>query len=300
MTHGRWTEVGERVFVGRYRFFDQDIGAILTDDGPVVIDTRLDAGPGARDPRRPALDLTPLAVAAVVDTHHHYDHAFGNALFRPAPIWGHVRCAAFLREHADDVPGGGRRGGAARDSPTEVLATEIDPPDRTFGDEGADLEIGGRRIELRYLGRGHTDDDIVIAVPDASVVFAGDLVENGAPPYFGDGFPLDWPDTVRALRPLAGRGGRPGPRRRRRPRVRRAVDRRDRRPWRISPGESARGELALDERRRRRAVPGRHVRARRSSEASLRRAASSTRPADGARSTTRATASGVGCATAGR
>ncbi len=208
MTHGRWTEVGERVFVGRYRFYDQDIGAILTDDGPVVIDTRSTPGQ-AREILDDLRSISPLAVAAVVDTHHHYDHAFGNALFRPAPIWGHIRCAAFLREHAATY----RAEVAAEELPAlaaDVLATEIDPPDRTFGDEGADLDIGGRRLELRYLGRGHTDDDVVIAVPDASVVFAGDLVENGAPPYFGDGFPLDWPATLRALRPLAAGAVVPG------------------------------------------------------------------------------------------
>ena len=255
MTHGRWTEVGERVFVGRYRFYDQDIGAILTDDGPVVIDTRSTPGQ-AREILDDLRSISPLAVAAVVDTHHHYDHAFGNALFRPAPIWGHVRCAAFLREHAATY----RAEVAAEELPAlaaEVLATEIDPPDRTFGDEGADLEIGGRRLELRYLGRGHTDDDIVIAVPDASVVFAGDLVENGAPPYFGDGFPLDWPATLRALRPLAARGGRPGPRRRRRSCVRRAVDRRDRRGGGSRTADGS-GRACPRRCRRRRAVPGRH------------------------------------------
>jgi glyoxylase-like metal-dependent hydrolase (beta-lactamase superfamily II) len=200
MTHGTWTELGERVFVGRYRFFQQDIGVVLTADGPVVIDTRSTAGQG-----REILDdlraLTPLAVAAVVNTHHHYDHTFGNAVFRPAPIWGHVRCAEFLRSHAEAY----RQEVAREELPNlaeDVLATEIDPPDRTCGDGGADLDIGGRRLELRYLGRGHTDDDIVIVVPDAAVLFAGDLVENGAPPYFGDGFPLDWPGTLRAVRPL--------------------------------------------------------------------------------------------------
>ena len=33
----------------------------------------------------------------------------------------------------------------------------------------------------------------MVVVPDAGVLFAGDLVENGHPPDFGDGFPLDWP-----------------------------------------------------------------------------------------------------------
>jgi len=40
-------------------------------------------------------------------------------------------------------------------------------------------------------------------VPDAHVVFAGDLVEQGAPPSFGDAYPLDWPGTVGHLAPFA-------------------------------------------------------------------------------------------------
>ena len=203
-----WLEVGDRVFTRRYRFFDQQIGAILTDDGPVVIDTRSTA----RQARELLADLgrlTALPVAAVVDTHHHYDHAFGNAVFRPAPIWGHARCAQFLRERADTY----RLEIAREELPRladDVLATEIDPPDRTCGDDGADLDIGGRRLELRWLGRGHTDDDIVIVVPGADVLFAGDLVESGAPPYFGDGYPLDWPGTLQAVRPLVAGAVVPG------------------------------------------------------------------------------------------
>ena len=203
-----WLEVGDRVFTRRYRFFDQQIGAILTADGPVVIDTRSTATQ-ARELLADLERLTALPVAAVVNTHHHYDHAFGNASFRPAPIWGHARCARFLRERAEAY----RLEVAREELPKladDVLATEIDPPDRTFGDDGADLDIGGRQLELRYLGRGHTDDDIVIVVPDAAVLFAGDLVENGAPPYFGDGYPLDWPDTLQAMRPLVAGAVVPG------------------------------------------------------------------------------------------
>ena len=208
MTHGRWIEVGDRVYVGRYRFYDQDIGAILTDDGPVVIDTRSTAVQ-AREIVADLRTITALPAAAVIDTHHHYDHAFGNGLFRPAPVWGHLRCATFLREQAAAY----QARVAAEELPqlaAEVLATEVDPPDHTFGDDGVDLEIGGRRIDLRWLGRGHTDDDVVIVVPDAAVVFAGDLVENGAPPYFGDGYPLDWPATLLALRSLIGGALVPG------------------------------------------------------------------------------------------
>ena len=51
-------------------------------------------------------------------------------------------------------------------------------------------------VVLRHLGRGHTDHDVVAHVPDTGVVFAGDLVEQGAPPGFEDSYPLDWPATL--------------------------------------------------------------------------------------------------------
>lgn len=201
MTAEAWREIGDRVFTRRYAALDQQIGAILTDEGPIIVDTRSSAGE-AHQIEADLRALTPLPVAAVVNTHHHFDHTLGNAAFRPAPIWGHVRCAEWLRRN-------GRADlerEAARLNPeaaAQLLATVIDPPDQTFGDDGATLEVGGRRLELRYLGRGHTGDDIVIVVADESVLFAGDLLENDATPYFGDGFPLDWPITAEALRPLA-------------------------------------------------------------------------------------------------
>jgi glyoxylase-like metal-dependent hydrolase (beta-lactamase superfamily II) len=62
--------------------------------------------------------------------------------------------------------------------------------------------VGGREVTLRYLGRGHTDHDIVISVPGTDVVFAGDLLENGAVPFYGDAFPTDWGATAARLAPL--------------------------------------------------------------------------------------------------
>ena len=79
----------------------------------------------------------------------------------------------------------------------------IDPPDHLFSDT-ATLDLGGREIRLAYLGRAHTDNDIVVHVPDADALCAGDLVENGATPYFGDGYPMDWPETAEALLSMMG------------------------------------------------------------------------------------------------
>ena len=187
-----WREVGDRVWVRRYEALDQTIGAIGGEDGLVVIDTR--ATHPLADELRADLKQLPGAPVAVVNTHGHWDHAFGNARFTPTPIWGHVRCAAMIAERGEEM-----RARLMRDYPSEPFAeVELTPPTDLFEDSAA-LDLGDRHVGLRYLGRGHTDNDVVVAVPDASVLFAGDLLENAPAPGFGDSYPIAWVDTGRAL-----------------------------------------------------------------------------------------------------
>jgi glyoxylase-like metal-dependent hydrolase (beta-lactamase superfamily II) len=187
-----WVEIGDRVFVRRYASFDQNIGAVLGRGGVMVIDTR-STHVQAREILADLRELTSVPVSVVVDTHGHFDHVYGNHVFRPAPIWGHERCVTFIERTGEQ-----RRATIAATEPeiaADIPEVVIDPPDRTFS-ETAFVDVGDRRVELRFLGRGHTDHDIVIRVADAGVLFAGDLVENGAVPWFGDGYPLDWPETA--------------------------------------------------------------------------------------------------------
>jgi glyoxylase-like metal-dependent hydrolase (beta-lactamase superfamily II) len=197
----RWTEVGPRVFVRRYRFFDQDIVAVLGDGGEVlVVDTRSSPAQ-AREILDDLRELHAGPVSVVVNTHGHGDHVFGNAQLRPAPIWGHERCKVMV-----DTTGEAQLAAARAELPdlaAELAEVVLDPPDKLFADT-ATIDLGGREIRLAYLGRGHTDNDIVISIPDAGVLCAGDLLENGAPPYFGDGYPIDWPATVERLLAMTG------------------------------------------------------------------------------------------------
>jgi glyoxylase-like metal-dependent hydrolase (beta-lactamase superfamily II) len=194
-----WREIGDRVFVRRYAFYDQNIGVVLGGDEVLVIDTRSTHVQG-REILADLRELTTAPVTVVVDTHGHFDHAFGNSVFRPATIWGQEGCVTFM-----DRTGDVRRAAIAAEEPglaADLAEVVIDPPDRTFS-ETATIEVGGRRVELRYLGRGHTDHDIVIDVPNTGVLFVGDLMENGAVPFFGDGYPLDWPETALRAAELA-------------------------------------------------------------------------------------------------
>ncbi len=60
--------------------------------------------------------------------------------------------------------------------------------------------LGKRRVDLMFLGRAHTAGDIVVHVPDANVMFTGDIVEYHSACYCGDGHFNDWPDTLEAIR----------------------------------------------------------------------------------------------------
>ena len=194
-----WTEVGDRVFVRRHRSMDLNIGLIVGAGACLVVDTRASEEQG-RELAAAVRTVTPHPWV-VVNTHMHFDHTFGNAAFRPAAIWGHRRCAEVLLtigELMRERITGLYREAGQDEAADATAAARIDPPDELV-DDVATLTVGGRPVHLRHLGRGHTDNDLVVLVPDADLVLAGDLVEEGAPPQFGDGFPLDWPGTLDAL-----------------------------------------------------------------------------------------------------
>lgn len=199
MTDG-WAEVGDRVLVRRHRSMDLNVTLVVGDGACLVVDTRADLVQG-RELADAVRAVTPHPWV-VVNTHFHFDHAFGNAAFRPAPIWGHRRCAEVLSGPDGErmrtrIAGLYREAGEATGA-ERIEAVEIVPPTEVV-DDVATLTVGGRPVHLRHLGRGHTDSDLVVLVPDTHLVLAGDLVEEGAPPQFGDGFPLDWPATLDAL-----------------------------------------------------------------------------------------------------
>jgi glyoxylase-like metal-dependent hydrolase (beta-lactamase superfamily II) len=199
----QWQEVGDGVLVRRHRSLDLNVGLVLGDGACLVIDTRSSEVEGRE--LAEAVRRVTAAPWLVVDTHAHYDHCFGNAAFRPARIWAHRRCAEVLAEYGEvarALAAAAYREHGQAGVADEIASARVDPPDQLL-DIQADLDVGGRPVTLRYLGRGHTDSDLAVSVPDAGVLFAGDLVEEGAPPSFGDSFPLEWPSAVAGLVALA-------------------------------------------------------------------------------------------------
>jgi glyoxylase-like metal-dependent hydrolase (beta-lactamase superfamily II) len=208
-----FTEVAPGVHVLRYPVLDVNATLVVGTHVAMVVDTLATAAQ-ARELVAAVRAVTDLPLVAV-NTHGHFDHCFGNAvLAQAAPglsIWAHDSVVAGLRDHGPRV-----RRAAYEEAQVlapaiadEVASVEVLAPDRAVHDTST-LDIGGRSVTLHHFGRAHTRGDVVVAVPDAGVVIAGDLVEEGAPPSFTDAYPLDWPETVSALLALQPRIVVPG------------------------------------------------------------------------------------------
>jgi glyoxylase-like metal-dependent hydrolase (beta-lactamase superfamily II) len=199
-------EVADRVWVARHEWFDVNVSVVAGERGLVVVDTFASAA-GARvvldDVRRLATTLSDapggLPLLTAVNTHVHFDHTFGNGVFAGAgaELVCHEAAAEALPEHAAQIH---RQAAQDLDEDpryAELVDTEPVVPQRTFSSALA-LDLGDRVVELVHPGRGHTAGDLVVTVPAADALLAGDLVEesalrDGVPGFGEDCWPLDWP-----------------------------------------------------------------------------------------------------------
>lgn len=206
-----FTELADRVWVARYPWYDVNVGLVAGEAGLVVVDTNASSALG-RDTLAAVRRISSAPIVAAVNTHVHFDHTLGNGVFSAegAELIAHEQAAAGLVEHVEEC----RREHADDPHPSApgMLASEPVVPTRTFSSALA-VDLGDRVLELIHPGRGHTDGDIVIRVPDADLVFAGDLVEEStatsAVPGFGpDSFPMEWPTSLDLVLSLTGAGTR--------------------------------------------------------------------------------------------
>ena len=194
-----WTTVAHGIRHARFEPIDVSITVIhgRERDGLLLVDTRCNPREGGELAGEvAALDLGP--VTHVVNTHAHYDHTFGNQVFTGAEIHGHAGIAAHFREFE------GPRLEAWTADPSAApqydwTDVQLTPPTHPHSSP-AEIDVGGRRVELIPLGPGHTDTDVAVHVPDAGVWVLGDVIEQSGPPLYGSGaFPLDWPEVLRGL-----------------------------------------------------------------------------------------------------
>lgn len=180
-------------------------GLIVGTERAMVIDT----GAGPRQGREilaAVREITKLPLM-VVNTHAHYDHYMGNAVFKRAGVeefWSHKVCATTIERDGDDQrtfvltqePEMGENAGPDTQFvlPTHTLpGNGLRPALRRF-------DLGERPVTMFFLGPAHTDHDVCIGVED--VVFCGDIVEEGSDPSFEDSYPQHWVNALRALTTL--------------------------------------------------------------------------------------------------
>ncbi|SFB26519.1 Glyoxylase, beta-lactamase superfamily II [Amycolatopsis marina] len=202
MTHrpGHWVEVADRTFARRYAELDQTLGLVVGDEHCLVIDTGSDERFGA-ELAAAVREITALPWTVMI-THAHFDHFFGTRAFLPCPVWAHARCRDVLADTAEQT----RRDWAERyrgegkaDLAVLLEAAELVLPTGVFT-QSIELDLGGRAAVLLHPGPAHTDHDVAVHVPDVGVLFAGDLVEQGAPPSVGsDAHLARWPDALDRL-----------------------------------------------------------------------------------------------------
>jgi len=120
--------------------------------------------------------VTRAPVRAVINTHHHGDHTFGNCLFPGAAIVAHERA------RPEAIAFGPPRELPFWDGPDWGDLT-LDPPFITFADR-LTVHAGDLQALVSHVGiAAHTTNDSIVWIPDRSVLFCGDLIFNGGTPF---------------------------------------------------------------------------------------------------------------------
>jgi glyoxylase-like metal-dependent hydrolase (beta-lactamase superfamily II) len=143
-------------------------GFVIGDNGVAVIDT-FEHAAAAKQLLAEIQKLTKLPVKYVINTHYHLDHVAGNGVFAEtgAVIVAHRNVRGWIR--TENLKFFGKEIKPEQKAMVEGLL----PPDITY-DDHIELYLGSRRL-LVHSFPGHTGGDSVVSVPDAKVVFCGDL-----------------------------------------------------------------------------------------------------------------------------
>jgi glyoxylase-like metal-dependent hydrolase (beta-lactamase superfamily II) len=191
-----FTEVGKDLWAFTAEG-DPNTGVIIGDDGVMIVDAQ--ATPRlANKVVEKIRTVTDKPIKYVVLTHYHAVRVLGASAYGAEQIFMSEKARSMVAE----------RGQEDWDSefqrfPRLFQGDESIPgltwPTMTFNDRMS-VYMGKRRVDLMFLGRAHTAGDIVALVPDANVMFTGDIIEYHSACYCGDGHFGDWPGTIEAIR----------------------------------------------------------------------------------------------------
>jgi quinoprotein relay system zinc metallohydrolase 2 len=177
-----------------------NVGFVVGDRCVAVIDSGGSPIEGAQL-RAAVRAVTDRPVCAVINTHMHPDHVYGNSAFvaDDPQFIGHIHLAAALAARASTYARALQRalGGEAADFQA-VMPTRGVTPDRPFS-----LDLGGRTLTLRAWRTAHTDNDLTVYDGRTGTLWAGDLLFAGRIPAL-DGSVVGWLavlDEIETLNP---------------------------------------------------------------------------------------------------
>jgi glyoxylase-like metal-dependent hydrolase (beta-lactamase superfamily II) len=200
----------DQIGMGLYAYTaegDPNTGIIVGDDGVMVIDAQ--ATPAmAGDVITRVAKVTDKPVKYVLLTHYHAVRALGASAFKGAEILASNATRDLIAERGkqdmDSEIGRFPRLFRAAETISGLIWPTITFPDQIS------VWLGRREVRIVHIGRGHTAGDVIAIVPDAGVVFSGDLVEHKAACYCGDAHFTDWLATLDHLAELQANALLPG------------------------------------------------------------------------------------------
>lgn len=173
------TKLAEDVYLYRHQFHQAIF--LTTPKGVIVTDPiSLEAATWLKSEIK---KLTDQPVRYVVYSHHHDDHITGGSVFAGQ--------ASFI-SHA-----------AAREKILQAADPTTPVPELTFSDRMT-IDLGGKRIELIYTGRNHSDNSLVVLLPQHKLLFAVDFipVETVAYRTMQSDYPDDWIESLKRVEQL--------------------------------------------------------------------------------------------------
>jgi len=165
----------------------------------IVVDANFPSG--ARAALADAKKVSSKPVKYVFDTHHHGDHAYGNAIWTEAGATT-LAYKGVAEEMKRYEPARWQESARQRKDVRDLNRASVEPPRQTFDKTPFVLEDGARRVEFHYLGWAHTRGDGFVYLPKEQILCTGDAVANGPYNYTADGNVGNWPKVIQAAQKL--------------------------------------------------------------------------------------------------
>jgi cyclase len=133
---------------------------------------------------------TDKPIRYVLDSHHHGDHAYGNAVFAKAgaTVIAQANCARLLRLNGPQEFADAGKGATGR---KDIADSYLKVPDLIF-DEKLVFSDSKQQAELLFFGHAHTAGDAFLYLPKHKILCTGDACTNGAFNFMGHSDSASW------------------------------------------------------------------------------------------------------------